>query len=98
MVVFVELWAIAWIQNRYMETPFLRATFQVVLGGALVFAAGVADRGRLSWKVRGKAGSADEFEPVSTRTVIRSLLPRRDRATRGDLLSRSCLGEGRSAH
>lgn len=40
-VVFVELWAIAWIQNRYMETPFLRAAFQVVLGGALVFAAGV---------------------------------------------------------
>ena len=39
-VVFVELWAIVWIQNRYMETPFLRATFQVVLGGALVFAAG----------------------------------------------------------
>jgi hypothetical protein len=24
-----------------METPFLRAAFQVVLGGALVFAAGV---------------------------------------------------------
>ena len=41
IVVFVELWAIAWIQNRYMETPFLRAAFQVVLGGALVFAAGV---------------------------------------------------------
>lgn len=41
IVVFVELWAIAWIQNRFMETPFLRATFQVVLGGALVFAAGV---------------------------------------------------------
>ncbi|PIE08320.1 MAG: rubrerythrin family protein [Rhodobacterales bacterium] len=40
LVVFVELWAIVWIQNRYMETPFLRATFQVVLGGALVFAAG----------------------------------------------------------
>ncbi|GGA96241.1 membrane protein [Brucella endophytica] len=40
-VVFVELWAIAYIQNRYMETPFLRAAFQVVLGGALVFAAGV---------------------------------------------------------
>ncbi|PYC47007.1 rubrerythrin family protein [Litorivita pollutaquae] len=39
-VVFVELWAIAWIQNKYMETPFLRAAFQVVLGGALVFAAG----------------------------------------------------------
>ncbi|PWE29309.1 rubrerythrin family protein [Maritimibacter sp. 55A14] len=41
LVVFVELWAIAWIQNRFMDTPFLRATFQVVLGGALVFAAGV---------------------------------------------------------
>ncbi len=41
IVVFIELWAIAWIQNRYMETPMLRAAFQVVLGGALVFAAGV---------------------------------------------------------
>ena len=40
VVVFVELWAIAWIQNRYMETPFVRAALQVVLGGALVFAAG----------------------------------------------------------
>ncbi len=40
-VVFVELWVIAFIQNRYMETPFLRAAFQVVLGGALVFGAGV---------------------------------------------------------
>ena len=40
IVVFVELWAIAWIQNKYMETPFLRAALQVVLGGALVFAAG----------------------------------------------------------
>lgn len=41
VVVFVELWAIAWIQNRFMDTPFLRAAMQVVLGGALVFAAGV---------------------------------------------------------
>ncbi|NBZ87399.1 iron exporter MbfA [Stagnihabitans tardus] len=41
VVVFIELWAIAWIQNKYMETPFLRAALQVVLGGALVFAAGV---------------------------------------------------------
>jgi rubrerythrin len=40
-VVFVELWAIAFIQNRYMETPFLRAAFQVVLGGSLVLAAGI---------------------------------------------------------
>lgn len=41
IVVFIELWAIAWIQNRYMETPFFRAAMQVVLGGALVLAAGV---------------------------------------------------------
>ncbi|MGI9391185.1 MAG: iron exporter MbfA [Boseongicola sp.] len=41
LVVFVELWAIVWIQNRFMETPFFRATLQVVLGGALVLAAGV---------------------------------------------------------
>ncbi|MCP3970960.1 MAG: rubrerythrin family protein [Rhodobacteraceae bacterium] len=40
IVVFIELWTIVWIQNRFMDTPFLRATFQVVLGGALVFAAG----------------------------------------------------------
>lgn len=40
IIVFIELWAIVWIQNRFMDTPFLRATFQVVLGGALVFAAG----------------------------------------------------------
>lgn len=41
VIVFVELWAIAFIQNRYMETPFLRAAFQVVLGGGLVLAAGI---------------------------------------------------------
>ncbi|MFC5393585.1 iron exporter MbfA [Bosea vestrisii] len=41
VVVFIELWAIVWIQNRYMETPFARAAFQVVLGGALVLAAGI---------------------------------------------------------
>lgn len=41
IIVFVELWAIVWVQNRYMETPWGRAIFQVVLGGALVFAAGM---------------------------------------------------------
>lgn len=41
IVVFFELWAIVWVQNKYMETPFIRATFQVVLGGALVLAAGI---------------------------------------------------------
>ncbi|MGR3617238.1 MAG: iron exporter MbfA [Paracoccaceae bacterium] len=41
LVVFIELWAIAWIQNKFMETPFFRATLQVVLGGALVLGAGI---------------------------------------------------------
>ncbi len=41
IVVFIELWAIAWIQNRFMETPFFRAALQVVVGGALVLAAGI---------------------------------------------------------
>ncbi len=41
VIVAFELWAIAWIQNRYMDTPFWRAALQVVLGGSLVFAAGV---------------------------------------------------------
>lgn len=40
-VVVAELWAIAFIQQRYMQTPFWRAVLQVVLGGALVFAAGI---------------------------------------------------------
>jgi len=40
-IVFIELWAIAWIQKKYMDTPFFRAAFQVVLGGALVFATGI---------------------------------------------------------
>ena len=31
----------AFIQNRYMQTPFWRAALQVVVGGALVFAAGI---------------------------------------------------------
>ncbi len=41
IVVFVELWAIAWIQKKFMDTPFFRAAFQVVLGGGLVLAAGI---------------------------------------------------------
>jgi rubrerythrin len=40
-VVVIELWAIAWVRARYMDTPFLRAAFQIVVGGLLVFAAGI---------------------------------------------------------
>ena len=40
-VVVVELAAISYIRFRYMDTPPLSATFQVVLGGVLVFLTGV---------------------------------------------------------
>lgn len=41
-VVFFELWAIAFIRARYMDTPFLKAAFQVVLGGVIVLGIGIA--------------------------------------------------------
>jgi rubrerythrin len=41
IVVVIELGVISWIRMRYMDTPFLRASFQVVVGGALVFIAGI---------------------------------------------------------
>jgi hypothetical protein len=40
-VVVVELLLIALIRNRYMDTPLLAATFQVVVGGVIVFLAGI---------------------------------------------------------
>jgi erythrin-vacuolar iron transport family protein len=42
VVVAFELGVIAWIRNRYMDTPLLSAAFQVVVGGVLVFIAGIA--------------------------------------------------------
>ncbi len=41
VIVIVELWAIAWIRWKYMETPFGRAVVQIVLGGLLVLATGI---------------------------------------------------------
>jgi VIT1/CCC1 family predicted Fe2+/Mn2+ transporter len=41
LVVMVELWVIAWVRARYMDTRFLRAAFEVVVGGLIVFAAGI---------------------------------------------------------
>jgi rubrerythrin len=40
-VVIVELSVISWIRYRFMDTPFLAAAFQVMVGGALVFIAGI---------------------------------------------------------
>ncbi len=41
VVVVAELFVISFIRNRYMDTPFVSAALQVILGGALVFAAGI---------------------------------------------------------
>lgn len=40
-VVVVELGVIAWVRNRYMDTPLGSAVFQVVVGGVLVFLTGI---------------------------------------------------------
>ena len=40
-VVAAELAAISYVRHRYMDTPFLAAAFQVVVGGVLVFLAGI---------------------------------------------------------
>jgi len=41
IVVAIELAAISWIRMKYMDTPLLQAAFQVVVGGVLVFVAGI---------------------------------------------------------
>ncbi len=41
LVVFLELWIIAFVRARYMATPFLKAALQIVLGGAIVLATGI---------------------------------------------------------
>jgi lipid-A-disaccharide synthase-like uncharacterized protein len=41
LVVFVELWVIAYVRARYMDTPFLHAVFQIVLGGVIVLGVGI---------------------------------------------------------
>ena len=41
IVVAIELAAISYIRYRFMDTPFLQAAFQIVVGGTLVFLAGI---------------------------------------------------------
>jgi rubrerythrin len=40
-VVLVELGVISWVRHKYMDTSLLSAVLQVMLGGALVFLAGI---------------------------------------------------------
>ncbi len=42
IIVILELWAIAWIRSKYMDTPFMKAVIQIVIGGLLVFGIGIA--------------------------------------------------------
>ncbi len=42
LVVFVELWVIAYVRARFMDTSFGRAIVQIVMGGAIVLGVGVA--------------------------------------------------------
>jgi len=41
VVVLVELGTISFVRHKYMDTPFLQAAFQVVVGGVLVFLTGI---------------------------------------------------------
>lgn len=41
IVVGVELATISYVRHKYMDTPFLQAAFQVVVGGVLVFVTGI---------------------------------------------------------
>ncbi len=41
LIVFVELWVISWVRYKYMDTPFMRAFFQIAVGGFIVFLAGI---------------------------------------------------------
>jgi len=41
LIVAIELLTISWIRKRYMDTPFLRAAFQVIVGGVCVFVVGI---------------------------------------------------------
>jgi erythrin-vacuolar iron transport family protein len=41
VVVLIELGVIAWVRNRFMDTPWASALFQVVVGGLLVFLTGI---------------------------------------------------------
>ena len=41
VVVIIELVAIAWAKFKFMESPLIRTTIQVIVGGAIVFAIGL---------------------------------------------------------
>jgi VIT1/CCC1 family predicted Fe2+/Mn2+ transporter len=40
-IVIAELLIIAWVRHRYMETPLGKAAIQIIIGGVIVFLAGI---------------------------------------------------------
>ncbi len=42
VIVLIELWIIAWVRARYMDTPFMRSALEVVAGALIVFGVGIA--------------------------------------------------------
>jgi hypothetical protein len=44
-VVIIELLTIAWIRHSYMDTALMKAVFQIVIGGVIVFMAGILNGG-----------------------------------------------------
>ena len=41
IIVGVELFVIAWVRHKFMDTPMLKAALQIVIGGVIVFLAGI---------------------------------------------------------
>jgi erythrin-vacuolar iron transport family protein len=69
-VVVIELAVIAFIRNRWMDTPLLSATLQVVVGGLLVFGTGVLIGSS-------KHGAVDERLRPSAPRCMRTTLSKR---------------------
>ena len=44
VVVLAELAVISWVRHRFMESPWLSAAIQVIIGGLIVLATGILDR------------------------------------------------------
>jgi len=57
IVVAVELGVISYIRHRYMDTPFLQASFQVIVGGRFGFLDGMADWQRVEQRFERPWGS-----------------------------------------
>ena len=79
IVVALELVAISYIRYRYMDTPFLSAAFQVVVGGALVFLAGILIGNAVMRDVRAGASVGPASRAAAEAAPARARRQARDR-------------------